>query len=180
MAWRARWASLLACTVARAVASSFLELPQASGADGETPALHEVERDLAVSSVELPRNCVRPLDFCFEDSSLNCSSGQKKKKCAEVDGAALAAARRRKERTYPELVGDSQRAGCACWGDWRTFLRGDTHVCPSPHKGEDPWSPILDVQMGVSSGLCRCQGVCVFVAGSSGPLGSRWHHPVGC
>ena len=47
MAWRARWASLLACTVARAVASSFLELPQASGADGETPALHEVERDLA-------------------------------------------------------------------------------------------------------------------------------------
>ena len=35
MAWRARWASLLACTVARAVASSFLELPQASGADGE-------------------------------------------------------------------------------------------------------------------------------------------------
>ena len=30
--------------------------------------------------------------------------------CAEVDGAALAAARRRKERTYPELVGDSQRA----------------------------------------------------------------------
>ena len=31
-------------------------------------------------------------------------------RCAEVDGAALAVVRRRKERTYPELVGDSQRA----------------------------------------------------------------------
>ena len=47
MAWRLRWGSLLACSVARAVATSLLELPQASGADGETPALHEIERDLA-------------------------------------------------------------------------------------------------------------------------------------
>ena len=39
MAWRLRWGSLLACSVARAVATSLLELPQASLADGETPAM---------------------------------------------------------------------------------------------------------------------------------------------
>ena len=46
MAWAVTSGSLLACSVARAVATSLLELPQASGADGETPALHEIERDL--------------------------------------------------------------------------------------------------------------------------------------
>ena len=45
-AWRLRWGSLLACTAARAVAASLLELPRAHGADGDTPASHEVERDL--------------------------------------------------------------------------------------------------------------------------------------
>ena len=38
------------------------------------------------------------------------ADGEPHRRCAEVDGAALAVARRRKERTYPELVGDSQRA----------------------------------------------------------------------
>ena len=97
----------------------------------------------------------------------------------------------RKERTCLSRVGRWQstcQVGCACWRDWRTFLREDTHVCPSLRQGEDPLHTravadscpsILDVQMGVSSGLCRCQDVCVFVTGSSGPLGSRWHHPVG-
>ena len=46
-AWRLRWGSLLSCTAARAFASTLLELPGASGADGDTPQLHEVERDLA-------------------------------------------------------------------------------------------------------------------------------------
>ena len=40
-AWRLRWG----CTAARAVAASLLELPSAQGADGDTPASHEVERD---------------------------------------------------------------------------------------------------------------------------------------
>ena len=44
-AWRLRWGSLFSCTVARAVASSLLELPGARGADGACPASHEVERD---------------------------------------------------------------------------------------------------------------------------------------
>ena len=43
-AWRWRWGSLLACTVARAVASSLLELPYSHSTDGDTPASHEVER----------------------------------------------------------------------------------------------------------------------------------------
>ena len=46
-AWRLRWGSLLSCTVARAVAQSLLELLGASGADGDMPPLHEVERTFA-------------------------------------------------------------------------------------------------------------------------------------
>ena len=40
--WRLRWGSILSCAAARAVASSLLELPRASGADGEVPPQHEV------------------------------------------------------------------------------------------------------------------------------------------
>ena len=47
-AWRLRWGSLLACTAARAVAMSLLELPGARGADGATPPSHEVERRLSL------------------------------------------------------------------------------------------------------------------------------------
>ena len=43
-AWRMRWGSLIACAVARAVALSLLELPR-TGADGDTPAACDVERD---------------------------------------------------------------------------------------------------------------------------------------
>ena len=45
-AWRIRWGSMVSCVVARAVASSLLGLPRALGADGDTPLLHDVERDL--------------------------------------------------------------------------------------------------------------------------------------
>ena len=44
-AWRLRWGSLLACTVARAVALSLLDLPCSHGSERDTPASHEVERD---------------------------------------------------------------------------------------------------------------------------------------
>ena len=44
-AWRMRWGSLIACAVARAVALSLPELPRAIGADGDTPAAYDVERD---------------------------------------------------------------------------------------------------------------------------------------
>ena len=45
-AWRIRWGSMVSCVVARAVASSLLGLLRALGADGDTPLLHDVERDL--------------------------------------------------------------------------------------------------------------------------------------
>ena len=44
-AWRLPWGSLLACTAARAVATSLLEHPCARGSDGSTPPSHEVELD---------------------------------------------------------------------------------------------------------------------------------------
>ena len=44
-AWRLRWGSILACAVARTVATTMLELPDARGADGDTPASQDVEQD---------------------------------------------------------------------------------------------------------------------------------------
>ena len=44
-AWCLRWGSLSSCVAVRAVAMSLLELPGVLGADGDTPASHEVERD---------------------------------------------------------------------------------------------------------------------------------------
>ena len=44
-AWRMRWASIIACSVARAVAVSVLNLPRLTGADGNTPLACDVERD---------------------------------------------------------------------------------------------------------------------------------------
>ena len=52
-AWRLRWDTLLSCTAARAVADTFLELPGSVGADGDTPASHEVERDFAFAGLAL-------------------------------------------------------------------------------------------------------------------------------
>ena len=44
-AWRMRWSSIISCSVARAVAESWLELLRVSGADGDKPLTHDVERD---------------------------------------------------------------------------------------------------------------------------------------
>ena len=54
-------------------------------------------RSLNLSLLEPPLSCLLRAD------------GKPHRRCAEVDGAALAAARRRKERSYPVLVSDSQR-----------------------------------------------------------------------
>ena len=43
-AWRMRWRGMLACTVARAVAS-LLGLTHSHGGDGNVPAAHEVDGD---------------------------------------------------------------------------------------------------------------------------------------
>ena len=68
--WRLRWSSLLSCTVAKAVASSLLELPGARGADGLCHASHEVERDFrhaGPGSVcwRLNSDVTRPFFFLF-------------------------------------------------------------------------------------------------------------------
>ena len=44
-AWQMRWASIIACSVARAVAESLLELSRVTGADGDTPLTCDVERE---------------------------------------------------------------------------------------------------------------------------------------
>ena len=45
LAWRLRWAALLACAAGRAFASSLLGLRGCGGVDGETPQSHDVERE---------------------------------------------------------------------------------------------------------------------------------------
>ena len=44
-AWRMRWCGLFGCAAAKAFAASLLELQGSVGADGDTPASHEVEGD---------------------------------------------------------------------------------------------------------------------------------------
>ena len=44
-AWRMRWGAMLACTAAKAVALSLLDLPHSYGADGKAPSTHEVVGD---------------------------------------------------------------------------------------------------------------------------------------
>ena len=53
-------------------------------------------------------------------------NGRARARAAEVDGAALAGARRRKERTYPELDGGGTRLvvlGCEVGGRWNDEAR---------------------------------------------------------
>ena len=53
-------------------------------------------------------------------------NGRVRARAAEVDGAALAGARRRKERTYPELDGGGTRLvvlGCEVGGRWNDEAR---------------------------------------------------------
>ena len=44
-AWRSRWQAILSCAAAKAFARSLLEMRAAVGADGDTPASHDVLRD---------------------------------------------------------------------------------------------------------------------------------------
>ena len=44
-AWRLRWFGLFGCVAAKAFAASLLEMQGPVGADGSTPASHEVEGD---------------------------------------------------------------------------------------------------------------------------------------
>ena len=71
---------------------------------------------------------------------------------------------------------------CSLWRSADISLRRRTRLGKDSLDSRavvHPCSPILGLQMGVCSGLCRSQGVCVFVAGSSGPPGCRRHHPSG-
>ena len=82
-------------------------------------------------------------------------------------GAALVAARRRKERTYPEVVGDSRHAKLVVLaGEIGGRFSEETHTFVRLRQGEDslhsgavahPCSPILGLQVGVSLSLCRSQ-----------------------
>ena len=73
------------------------------------------------------------------------ADGEPHRRCAEVDGAALEAARRRKERTYPELAGGRGRAKLVVFAgeiggrfseETQTFLRllarAKTRAIPEP------------------------------------------------
>ena len=51
-AWRSRWQAILSCAAAKAFARSLLELRTTAGADGDTPASHDVLRDFAGSVEE--------------------------------------------------------------------------------------------------------------------------------
>ena len=112
-------------------------------------------------------------------------------RCVREDGAALAAARRRKERTYPKLTGQFGRARLVVlagevggrWSDeTQAFLRqlakararSETGAPASPCKGS------VAHEMEGDLGLQQCQGVRDVVAGSEGRWWVRWSHSDHC
>ena len=71
-------------------------------------------------------------------------NGRVRARAAEVDGAALAGARRRKERTYPELDGGGTRLvvlGCEVGGRWNDEARRFVNRLASLRAAQAP--PLL-------------------------------------
>ena len=90
---------------------------------------------------------------------------------ADIDGIILAQARRRKERTYPELVGRRSRARpCGLgWRGRRQVVGGDADVPrhlgtrESPLRAADPEEESragLEDALGRNPGVQRCSRVC--------------------
>ena len=85
-------------------------------------------------------------------------------RCAEVDGAALEAARRRKERRYPELVGEDGRArsvvlACEVGGrfseECRHFLR---QLSKAKVRGEPPLQRVRHAWLFRWGSMWACAG----------------------
>ena len=101
------------------------------------------------------------------------------RRAAEEDGTVLRAARRRKERTYPELTGRFGRArlvvlACEVGGRWSEETNNlllqlaKAKVRGVPQPVEDERQTELAVEVEVDSRVCRRQSVRPVTVGTEG------------
>ena len=115
------------------------------------------------------------------------ADGRPRPQCARVDEAALSEARRRKQRTYPELSGTQGRArlvvlAAEVGGRWSDEARA---FCQSVGQGQSQgsasgvgWSCTSGVATSVviNVGLCGCSSICPVPSGQAPGVGLRWGH----
>ena len=103
-------------------------------------------------------------------------------------GVALSAARRRKERAYPELVGPHRRARFVVlagevggrwseetWSFISQLAKAKSRAEPFFFTQESGTS--LAAQVGRNAVLCGSKGVCFITLGASHRDGFRWRNP---
>ena len=99
--------------------------------------------------------------------------GTARRGVADVDGVALEAARKRKARTYPELVGVHQRARLVVialevrgrWSTWRTPSHETTHGAS------------VEVEVGFNVVVCSRKGSGHFIARVARGTRRGWRNP---
>ena len=111
--------------------------------------------------------------------------GTPRPRCANEDGAALVAARRRKEGTYPELTGRDGRTrlvvlACEVGGRWseegQDFVRSLAKGQRRATALEGPSSSSLAVEVGDLAGVQCCEGLRTFSARATRRFGCGWRH----
>ena len=96
--------------------------------------------------------------------------GVPRQQAATHDGAALSAARRRKERVYPVLTGEMGRTRLVVLagevgGHWSEESREFLNQLAKAKARREP-RPGVAAQMGISLGLQRGQSLCPFPVGA--------------
>ena len=116
------------------------------------------------------------------------SDGTARRQCATVSGAALDQARRRKERTYPELAWRSSTVmpgwwfWAVRWGDGGPKSHGSSWLhLRQPRRGlsqthEEVHHVLLAASVVHPHGLHRCQGFLPLLVGAKVLRGRRWFH----
>ena len=103
-------------------------------------------------------------------SALHCD-GSAHPRAAHVDGVVLVAARRRKERTYPELVNPRGRARLVAGevgGRWSEETRQFLSLLAKARARCEPVilrRRAVEIEVGRAPVLCSCQSVRGFLAG---------------
>ena len=111
--------------------------------------------------------------------------------CADFNGAALLAARRRKQRRYPELAGEHGRARLVCRSclrSGREVVRRESAFPPPVVQGQGSLgtssfaaacAPCLALPLGIHAFVQRGSGAGLIVVGREGWPRGGWTHSFG-
>ena len=162
-----------------------------------------VRTNVMVRDMDLPQRCSRRQKVgggggrtatagrcsigCGHDNGVH-RDGRPRRGAADHDGVALTAARRKKERTHPELLGPRRRAqlvviGVEVGGRWSQETRRSSASWPKfvpkvSVLGEKASSASLAHALGSNVRLCCCPCGGVFLVGHAAESWRGW--PVSC